>query len=167
MKILRIIILLITALPVAAIGQYDNSDNSEQNTAITASPPVPPPGTAEGEYVKPPESELKNKLTDLQFQVTCEEETEMAFQNEFWDNHQEGIYVDIISGEPLFSSNDKFDSGTGWPSFTRPLEEGNIVTVTDNSLGMVRTEVRSYFGDSHLGHVFNDGPGPTGLRVTA
>ena len=90
--------------------------------------------------------------------------TEHPFQNEYWDNHREGIYVDVVSGEPLFSSLDKFDSGTGWPSFTRPLEPGNIVEIEDRSLGLVRIEVRSLDGDSHLGHVFNDGPPPTGLR---
>ena len=92
------------------------------------------------------------------------EATERPFQNEFWDNHQEGIYVDVVSGEPLFSSVDKFDSQTGWPSFTRPLEASNIQEKSDHSLFMARTEVRSKTADSHLGHVFNDGPGPTGLR---
>ena len=103
-------------------------------------------------------------LTPLQYRVTQENGTEPPFQNEYWDNHREGIYVDMVSGEPLFSSLDKFDSGTGWPSFTRPLEPENIVDVEDRSLGMVRVEVRSRYGDSHLGHVFRDGPPPTGLR---
>jgi peptide methionine sulfoxide reductase msrA/msrB len=113
---------------------------------------------------KPDDTELKRRLTPLQFKVIRENGTEPPFQNEFWDNHAPGIYVDIVSGEPLFSSKDKFDSGTGWPSFTRPLEPGNIVEKTDRSLFSVRTEVRSKHGDSHLGHVFNDGPKPTGLR---
>lgn len=104
------------------------------------------------------------KLTPIQYAVTQCGETEPAFDNEYWDNHREGIYVDVVSGEPLFSSNDKFDSGCGWPSFTRPLESSNIVTQTDHSLGMVRTEVRSGNANSHLGHVFPDGPQPTGLR---
>ena len=104
------------------------------------------------------------KLTPLQYKVTQKEGTEPPFQNEFWDNKRPGIYVDIVSGEPLFSSLDKFDSGTGWPSFTRPLEEGNLVERSDRALMMERTEVRSREGDSHLGHVFEDGPAPTGLR---
>lgn len=107
---------------------------------------------------KPSSDELKKKLTPLQYAVTQEDGTERAFQNAYWDNHAEGIYVDVVSGEPLFSSHDKFDSGTGWPSFTRPLEAENIVTKTDASLWMVRTEVRSKAGDSHLGHLFDDGP---------
>lgn len=116
------------------------------------------------EYVKPGKEALKNKLTPLQYRVTQEEGTEPAFRNEYWDNKKPGIYVDIVSGEPLFSSLDKFDSGTGWPSFTRPLEPGNIVEKSDRSFFMTRTEVRSKHADSHLGHVFNDGPKPTGLR---
>jgi len=113
---------------------------------------------------KPSEEELKKKLTPLQYHVTQEEGTEPSFNNEYWDNKKEGIYVDIVSGEPLFSSTDKFESGTGWPSFTRPLNEENIVEKEDNKLWMSRTEVRSKEGDSHLGHVFDDGPKPTGLR---
>jgi methionine-R-sulfoxide reductase len=116
------------------------------------------------DFRKPSESELRAVLTPQQYRVTQENGTEPAFQNEYWDNHQEGIYVDVVSGEPLFSSLDKFDSGTGWPSFTTPLELGNIVEIEDRSLGMVRVEVRSRYGDSHLGHVFPDGPPPTGLR---
>lgn len=109
-------------------------------------------------------SELRERLTELQFAVTQEDATEPAFNNEYWDNKEEGIYVDIVSGEPLFSSIDKYDSGTGWPSFTRPLLEENIVEKEDRGYGMVRTEVRSREADSHLGHLFNDGPQPTGLR---
>jgi peptide methionine sulfoxide reductase msrA/msrB len=115
-------------------------------------------------YQKPDDSNLKKKLTPLQYEVTQKDGTERPFQNEYWDNHKEGIYVDIVSGEPLFSSLDKFDSGTGWPSFTRPLEPNNIVEKQDRSLFIKRTEVRSKHSDSHLGHVFNDGPAPTGLR---
>jgi peptide-methionine (R)-S-oxide reductase len=115
-------------------------------------------------YKKPSESELKKKLTPTQFEVTQHEATERPFQNEYWDNHEEGIYVDVVSGEPLFSSRDKFESGTGWPSFTRPLAPENIKTKTDRSLLMSRTEVRSAHADSHLGHLFDDGPKPTGLR---
>ncbi|MCB1316814.1 MAG: peptide-methionine (R)-S-oxide reductase MsrB [Leptospiraceae bacterium] len=103
-------------------------------------------------------------LTPLQFYVTQEDGTERPFQNEYWDNHRSGIYVDIVSGEPLFSSTHKFKSGTGWPSFTQPLVPENVVEHSDRSHGMVRTEVRSKHADSHLGHVFPDGPAPTGLR---
>jgi len=126
--------------------------------------PVPPPGVTADGYVKPSENQLRKTLTSLQFSVTQADDTEPPFMNEYWDNHQAGIYVDIVSGEPLFSSLDKFESGTGWPSFTRPLAEGNVVEVVDKTFGLVRTEVRSYFADSHLGHVFPDGPAPTGLR---
>jgi peptide methionine sulfoxide reductase msrA/msrB len=115
-------------------------------------------------YQKPDEATLKKKLTPLQYQVTQKEGTERPFQNEYWDNHRDGIYVDIVSGEPLFSSLDKFESGTGWPSFTKPLEPGNILEKEDRGLFMKRTEVRSKHADSHLGHVFDDGPAPTGLR---
>jgi peptide methionine sulfoxide reductase msrA/msrB len=119
---------------------------------------------AEGVYAKPSQDELKKRLTPLQYKVTQQEGTEPPFKNEYWDNKKEGIYVDLVSGEPLFSSLDKYDSGTGWPSFTRPLEPENIVTREDRSWFSVRTEVRSGHGDSHLGHVFNDGPAPAGLR---
>jgi len=115
-------------------------------------------------YSKPSDEELKKRLTPLQYKVTQKEGTEPAFKNEYWDNKKEGIYVDIVSGEPLFSSLDKYDSGTGWPSFTKPLEPGNMVEKKDRSFFTVRTEVRSKHGDSHLGHVFDDGPPPTGLR---
>ncbi|TRO54492.1 peptide-methionine (R)-S-oxide reductase [Candidatus Bathyarchaeota archaeon] len=108
--------------------------------------------------------ELKKRLTPIQYSVTQENDTEPPFHNEFWDNKEEGIYVDIVSGEPLFSSLDKFDSGCGWPSFTKPLKEEKIVEKRDLSHFMVRTEVRSKNADIHLGHVFNDGPLPTGLR---
>jgi methionine-R-sulfoxide reductase len=115
-------------------------------------------------FKKPADSELKQKLTPMQYKVTQHEGTEPPFQNEFWDNHEQGIYVDVVSGEPLFSSLDKFESGTGWPSFTRPLAPENIKTKTDRQFLMTRTEVRSAHGDSHLGHLFDDGPKPTGLR---
>lgn len=115
-------------------------------------------------FKKPSPEVLRQKFTSLQYRVTQENATEPPFQNEYWNNKKEGIYVDIISGEPLFSSLDKFDSGTGWPSFTKPLEPENIVEVEDRSHFMVRTEVRSRYADSHLGHVFDDGPPPTGKR---
>ncbi len=113
---------------------------------------------------KPNDEELKRALTPLQYKVTQEEGTEPPFRNEYWDNKVPGIYVDVVSGEPLFSSLDKYDSGTGWPSFTRPLEPEHVTEREDRSLLMKRTEVRSRDGDSHLGHVFDDGPAPTGLR---
>ncbi len=115
-------------------------------------------------YTKPSDEELRKKLTPKQYQVTQQEATEPAFSNEYWDNKEPGIYVDVASGEPLFSSLDKYDSGCGWPSFTQPLDADNITTRDDRKLWMVRTEVRSKHGDSHLGHVFDDGPKPTGLR---
>jgi peptide methionine sulfoxide reductase msrA/msrB len=117
-----------------------------------------------GTYTKPDEATLRKKLNPMQYEVTQQEGTEPPFQNEYWNNKREGIYVDIVSGEPLFGSKDKFDSGTGWPSFIKPLDPGNIVERKDRHLFMVRTEVRSKHGDSHLGHVFPDGPPPTGLR---
>lgn len=107
---------------------------------------------------------MQKKLTPLQYKVTQQEGTEPAFHNEYWDNKQAGIYVDIVSGEPLFSSTDKFKSGTGWPSFTRPLEEDNVTEHVDKSFFMTRVEVRSQHADSHLGHLFKDGPPPTNLR---
>ena len=114
--------------------------------------------------MKPSDDELRKRLTPLQWKVTQEDGTERAFQNEYWDSKKEGIYVDIVSGEPLFSSNEKYRSGTGWPSFWAPIEKDNIVEKEDRSLFMVRTEVRSKNGDSHLGHLFPDGPKPTGMR---
>jgi peptide methionine sulfoxide reductase msrA/msrB len=121
-------------------------------------------GQGGGDFSKPSDAELKKTLTPLQYKVTQEEGTEPPFKNEYWDNHKNGIYVDIVSGEPLFSSKDKFDSKTGWPSFTRPLVTGNVYTKTDKSFFMTRVEVRSKHGESHLGHIFEDGPKPTGLR---
>ena len=116
------------------------------------------------DFKKPDDAEIKAKLSPLQYQVTQNDATERPFQNAYWDNHEPGIYVDVVSGEPLFSSLDKFDSGTGWPSFTKPLVADNVKTKTDRSLFMTRTEVRSVHADSHLGHLFDDGPAPTGMR---
>jgi methionine-R-sulfoxide reductase len=113
---------------------------------------------------RPDDQELKQRLTPLQYEVTQHEGTEAPFRNEYWDNKEPGIYVDVVSGEPLFSSLDKYDSGTGWPSFTRPLEPGNVTEQQDRSLLVPRTEVRSREADSHLGHLFDDGPAPTGQR---
>ena len=114
-------------------------------------------------YEKPTPAELAKRLTPLEYEVTQHEKTEPPFRNAFWDNHEPGLYVDVATGEPLFTSMDKFDSGTGWPSFTKPVDPARVVTREDHQHG-IRTEVRSTSGDSHLGHVFDDGPGPTGLR---
>lgn len=125
------------------------------------------PGNQKGTAVdpsKPNDAELRKRLTQMQYEVTQHEATEPPFQNEYWNNHQAGIYVDVVSGEALFSSLDKFESGTGWPSFTRPLEKENIDTRSDYKMMLPRSEVRSTHAHSHLGHVFNDGPHPTGLR---
>jgi peptide methionine sulfoxide reductase msrA/msrB len=121
-------------------------------------------GGSMSQFTKPSDDELKKKLTPIQYEVTQKDGTEPAFRNTYWDNHEAGIYVDVVSGEPLFSSLDKFESGTGWPSFTRPLVAENVATKTDRKFFMSRTEVRSKHGDSHLGHVFDDGPAPTGQR---
>ena len=115
-------------------------------------------------FKKPSDDVLRKELSPEQYDVTQHEGTERPFKNAYWDNHAPGIYVDVVSGEPLFSSLDKFESGTGWPSFTKPLDPTNVATKTDRSMILARTEVRSTHGDSHLGHVFDDGPAPTGLR---
>lgn len=120
--------------------------------------------SATGEKKMPSQEELKKQLTPIQYKVTQEDGTEPPFKNAYWDNKDEGIYVDIVSGEPLFSSKDKYDSGTGWPSFSRPIEKNNLTEKIDRSWFSTRTEVRSKKGNSHLGHVFQDGPAPTGLR---
>ncbi|MCH9648340.1 MAG: peptide-methionine (R)-S-oxide reductase MsrB [Deltaproteobacteria bacterium] len=141
-------------------GCAGDSVEASQDEAVAAE------STAHGEVspVRKDLDALRERLTPIQFRVTQEDGTERPFRNEYWDHHDEGIYVDIVSGEPLFSSTDKFDSGTGWPSFTQPLKRQHIIELSDRSFGMVRTEVRSKDGDSHLGHLFNDGPRPTGLR---
>lgn len=149
-----------------AISSFSVSIANAQETRQAPSKESSAIASTEGwkTFVKPSKEELKKKLTPMQYEVTQENGTEPAFKNEYWNNKREGIYVDIVSGEPLFSSRDKFDSGTGWPSFTRPLEPGNIVERTTRGFFTTRTEVRSKHGDSHLGDVFNDGPKPTGLR---
>ncbi|MCU0572756.1 MAG: peptide-methionine (R)-S-oxide reductase MsrB [Syntrophobacteraceae bacterium] len=147
-------------------NQYRRNSGRDQFLQKTwpASRGRPAAGDENRKYVRPDDGTLLSTLTPLQYEVTQREGTEPPFRNEFWDNKREGIYVDIVSGEPLFSSRDKFDSGTGWPSFTRPLEPDHIVQREDRRLFMTRTEVRSRHGESHLGHVFPDGPPPTGLR---
>lgn len=145
---------------------YSDTDRDE-NSAMTSSmsnADIPNWQTTKDNFVKPSKKELKQRLTKLQYKVTQKDATERPFNNEYWDNKKEGIYVDVVSGEPLFSSRDKFKSGTGWPSFTKPLNPENIIEIEDGSLFMKRTEVRSKHADSHLGHVFNDRPNPTGLR---
>jgi methionine-R-sulfoxide reductase len=140
---------------------------SPEGVAASADQAPAPPAKTKGwpvKFDKPSDAELKQRLNPIQYRVTQHEGTEPPFRNEYWDNKEPGIYVDVVSGEPLFSSRDKFDSGTGWPSFTRPLHLNSVTTRTDLKLGMPRTEVRSAVADSHLGHVFPDGPGPTGQR---
>jgi peptide methionine sulfoxide reductase msrA/msrB len=141
-----------------------NSGRDQFIKKVWGEEPAAADPSADPKYTKPGQEELHKKLTPLQFEVTQKEGTEPAFQNPYWDNKKPGIYVDIISGEPLFISTDKYDSGTGWPSFTKPLEPGNILEKEDRHLFSKRTEVRSKQGNSHLGHVFADGPAPTGLR---
>jgi methionine-R-sulfoxide reductase len=143
---------LITALVVInACANKGEDDSMEKKTVYE-------------DYQKPTDEELRTMLSPLQYNVTQQNGTERAFNNEYWNNEAEGIYVDIVSGEPLFSSIDKFHSGTGWPSFTQPLKMDNVIEIEDRSYGMVRVEVRSKYADSHLGHVFDDGPPPTGKR---
>ncbi len=144
-------------------ARYRTGSGRDRFIAMTwaDAPPLSHPAQP---YRKPSAEEIRARLTPLQYQVTQEDGTERAFQNSFWDHMRPGIYVDIVSGEPLFSSTEKFKSGTGWPSFTQPLVPAHIVEHRDTSWGMTRVEVRSRYGDSHLGHVFSDGPAPTGLR---
>jgi peptide methionine sulfoxide reductase msrA/msrB len=157
------IILAITA--VLLIAANTTGPNPQDTTAMNGKPAgTAPTATTQTGYRKPGDEELKKRLTPLQYEVTQQEGTEPAFRNEYWDNHEDGIYVDIVSGEPLFSSRDKFESGTGWPSFTRPISDTSIVEHTDRRFFMKRTELRSSQANSHLGHVFDDGPQPTGLR---
>jgi len=154
----------LTGVTIAAVGLllFASGANigvsAEQKTETAKMQPM------STQYTKPSKDKLKHMLSDLQYEVTQEEGTERPFKNEYWDNHADGIYVDIVSGEPLFSSTDKFDSGTGWPSFTQPIEDNALSRREDKKLWMTRVEVRSKFADSHLGHVFDDGPKPTGLR---
>ena len=137
-------------------GAQKKEEPAAQSTSMTT--------PATNTNTKKSDEDLKKKLTPEQYRVTQMCGTEPAFHNEYWDNHRAGIYVDIVSGEPLFSSLDKFDSGSGWPSFTKPIEKKNVAEKSDRGFGMERTEVRSSKGDSHLGHIFDDGPAPTGQR---
>lgn len=159
------------ALVALAIGGWllwtgrDNAAIAQTGAASEAKrPDWGTKGFSMNDFKMPADEELRQKLSKLQYEVTRHEGTEPAFRNDYWDTKEPGIYVDIISGEPLFSSLDKYDSGTGWPSFTRPLVEDNVTTKTDRKFFMARTEVRSRHADSHLGHLFDDGPAPTGQR---
>ena len=156
-----IIGLVIMTAPVS--GETEN-EVVKSNPVIDTQADAPTWSEKRTEYVKPSKAELKKRLTKLQYDVTQEDATERPFQNKYWNNKKEGIYVDIVSGEPLFSSKDKFKSGTGWPSFTRPIVPDAMVEKTDISVFGIRTELRSAQADSHVGHVFEDGPAPTGLR---
>jgi methionine-R-sulfoxide reductase len=157
-------LLVVLSLVVGAACGPTRAERASPGASAGAGEVAGPGDGAAGDDGKPSDAELRERLTPLQYQVTQEEGTEPPFRNEYWDNKRPGIYVDVVSGEPLFSSTDKFKSGTGWPSFTRPLEDGNVVERTDYKLVVPRTEVRSKGADSHLGHVFEDGPPPTGLR---
>jgi methionine-R-sulfoxide reductase len=139
-------------------GAQKKDEPATQATAMTS------PSTTNQTSTKPSAEELKKKLTPEQYYVTQQCGTEPAFRNEYWNNHRAGIYVDVVSGEPLFTSLDKFDSGTGWPSFTKPIQKDHLTEKSDRALGMERTEVRSSKADAHLGHLFPDGPAPTGQR---
>src|SRR6478736_6447116 len=161
-------------IPCLALGGCTKKPTPDQSLHAPAAPSgakgagaaeaALPSGLSAKKYPRPSAAELKQKLTPLEYEVTQNEGTEPPFQNRYFDHHAEGLYVDAVSGEPLFSSKDKFDSGTGWPSFTRPVDPARVVQHVDSTLGMERTEVRSKNGDSHLGHLFDDGPAPTGLR---
>ena len=163
MKQVRLMFGVAGVAAVAALG-LAGANRVEAQTVPQARSQAPYTNSAMNDFKKPSDAQLKQKLTPMQYAVTQHAATEPAFHNEFWNSHKPGIYVDIVSGKPLFSSLDKFDSGCGWPSFSRPLSEGDIRERPDHSYGMNRTEVRSATADSHLGHVFDDGPGPTHLR---
>ena len=159
------IIALLAGPSLSACERTEHASMAPSSAQVAAISPAPSGSSAaHRNYSKPPEAVLKERLTPLEYDVTQHEGTEPPFQNTFWNNHEPGIYVDIVTGEPLFSSTDKYESGTGWPSFTKPIGTANVVTHEDVTLGMSRTEVRSKAGDSHLGHVFDDGPAPTGQR---
>ena len=159
MRSARVINIAATVLLAAGVAAFTRSIVDAQTAAVATNQPMDMK-----DFKKPNEAQLKKELTPEQFAVTQKAATEPAFHNAYWDNHEPGIYVDVVSGEPLFSSLDKFDSGCGWPSFTKPVASGEIIEHADHSYGMSRIEVRSRAANSHLGHVFDDGPGPTHLR---
>jgi methionine-R-sulfoxide reductase len=156
----------IVFVALSAVAMFLNRAGAQKKDAAGTLPiaMTNPSNTSTDKTAKPSAEELKNKLTQEQYHVTQQCGTEPPFRNEYWDNHRAGLYVDIVSGEPLFTSLDKFDSGTGWPSFTKPIAKEHVMEKADASLGMERTEVRSARADSHLGHIFNDGPAPTRQR---
>jgi len=154
---------IIAAIAVVTMAGYFALGSGNAGETIAAGT-LAEPLSDYRQFSKPSDSELRSKLTPLQYKVTQHEGTESPYNNEYWDNKNQGIYVDIISGEPLFSSKDKYKSGTGWPSFTRPIEGASLNELSDRSLFFTRTELRSKVADSHLGHLFDDGPAPTGLR---
>src|SRR5438477_8236630 len=163
----RTLIALAAIAGISALGAavfLTHRSEAQPGPAAAATTPVETNSVDMKNFQKPSDDALKKQLTPLQYSVTQHADTEPAFRNTYWDNHKPGIYVDIVSGVPLFSSLDKFDSGCGWPSFSRPLADKEVVEHTDRTFGMERTEVRSKTADSHLGHVFDDGPGPTHLR---
>ena len=151
-------------MTASVFGETGNNETVKNTPVAVSQANVPTWSENRANYVKPSKAELKRRLTKLQYDVTQKDATERPYQNEYWNNKKEGIYVDVVSGEPLFSSKDKFKSGTGWPSFTRPIVADAVVEKTDISIFGIRTELRSVQADSHIGHVFDDGPAPTGLR---
>ncbi len=166
-RTVRVRLILVSALAILAayrVSSFMNEVRAEEPHAPATQTPVKRSKPMTNKYTKPSDAELRKALTPMQYEVTQKDATEPPFRNAFYDNHEPGLYVDVTTGEPLFSSNDKFDSGTGWPSFTKPIQNEHIVNKEDRTYGMRRVEVRSKAGDSHLGHVFDDGPGPTGLR---
>ena len=157
-----LVLIAATSLYIGRAGDKKDQNTSTAETANTAA--ATSTDNQSSNHKKMTDTELRNKLTPEQYRVTRENGTEPPFHNAYWNNHQEGIYVDLISGEPLFASTDKFDSGTGWPSFTKPIDPSHVVEKGDSSHFMERTEVRSKESDAHLGHIFDDGPAPTGMR---
>ena len=153
----------VAAIAAIALLKFGSAAESGQTASTTSTTP-PVTNSTTGNFVMPAADELRARLTPLQYEVTQNEATERSFNNEYWDNKQDGIYVDVVSGQPLFSSTDKFKSGTGWPSFIRPISSDALSTHTDSRFFIKRTELKSSMAKSHLGHVFEDGPEPTGLR---
>ncbi len=158
MLLATVVMAVILSIAIWALRIQAEENNMKQNESVQAS------GGSDNRWHRPSDEEIREKLTTEQYRITQKDGTEPPFQNAYWDNHQVGLYVDIVSGEPLFSSVEKFDSGTGWPSFYAPIDPENLVEKTDWSWGMRRVEIRSKHANSHLGHVFKDGPKPTGLR---
>jgi methionine-R-sulfoxide reductase len=162
-----VVVVIFAFGPTTACARRPNPDSRSRPDTMSANPVSAPKGSnamTRRTYSKPTDAELRQRLSPVEYEVTQHAGTEPSFRNRFWNRHEAGLYVDIVSGEPLFSSTDKFDSGTGWPSFSKPIEAERVVSRGDESAGMSRTEVRSRGADSHLGHVFDDGPAPTGLR---